>query len=248
MLQNFVDSKGFRRTIMALILINAVSIGLETYPAIQTRFGDLLSLIDGAILRLFTAEIFVRLAAASPKRRFFRDPWQWFDIIVISAGYLPESDFLTVFRLLRVLRVLRTVTVLPGLQKIVEIIFTSLPALGNVLVVLGLLFYVYGTTGTYLYGHISPEHFGSLDRSLLTLFEVMTLEGWAGVMHHIMKVEPRCWVYFISFIFAATFFSLNAVIGILMNNLKSLEESDEIADLQEALTRIEAKLDALGRQ
>ena len=246
--RSFVDSRGFRGTIMALILINAAAIGLETYPSISSRFGGLLSFIDQAILRLFTVEIFLRLAAAHPTRRFFRDPWQWFDVLVVSAGYLPESDFLMVFRLLRVLRVLLTVTVLPGLQRIVQLLFSSLPDLGNVLIILSLLFYVYGTAGTFLFGAAAPELFGTLDKSLLTLFQVMTLEGWSGVMHRVMVHEPHCWLFFISFIFAATFFSLNAVIGILMNNLQSLEESDEISVLREDLVRIEAKLDALNRR
>lgn len=245
MLHELVESRGFRRLILALILVNAAAIGLETYPSIYERFGWFLTGLDRFILRVFTAEIFLRLAAARPKREFFRDPWQWFDVVVIGAGYLPESDFLTVFRLLRVLRVMRTFTVMPRLQKIVQILFTSLPALGHVLILLGLLFYVYGTAGTFLYGSVAPQHFGTLGRSLLTLFQVMTLEGWTGIMNPILRYEPYCPLYFISFIFAATFFSLNAVIGILMNNLQDLDESKEVDELRAALARIEAKLEAL---
>lgn len=243
-LKKFVESDLFRRSVIALIVFNAAHIGLETYPGVVARYGVLLERFDSVILGLFSLELLLRLAAHGPAV-YFRKPWSWFDMAVIGAGFFPKTEFLTVFRLLRVLRIMRTIRILPGLKKLSEALFASIPALANVLVILGLVFYIYGAAGSFLYGGILPERFGTLDKSLLTLFEVLTLEAWSPLMRSLLPVAPHAWAYFLSFILIATVFALNAVVGILVGRLQYIEEGDEMDKVRESLARIEARLEKL---
>ncbi|MBI5208719.1 MAG: ion transporter [Elusimicrobia bacterium] len=240
-----VGSRAFKVAVLSLIVVNAALIGLDTYPAVSLRFGGLINALDRAILAVFTLEIGLRFLAAPSGRAFFSDHWQWLDIVVVAGGYVPATSFLTVFRLLRVLRILHSIVYMPSLQRIVGALLNTLPSLANVIAMLAIIFYIYGTLGTILFGGIAPEHFGSLHLSLLSLFEVMTLEGWASMMRQVMTRSPHAWVYFVSFILVGTFFALNAVISVLISNLGFLVEDTDLARVEASLKRIEERLDKL---
>ncbi|MCX5790300.1 MAG: ion transporter [Elusimicrobia bacterium] len=246
-LRQIVESDWFRRTVMIAILVNAIHIGLETDPGIVRRYGSALHIMDVAVLALFTVEMLLRLAACSPLSAFLREPWNWFDTVVIGAGFLPGSQFLTVFRLLRILRLMRTVRVLPGLKRITEALFASIPSLANVGIILFLLFYMYATAGTLLYGAILPQKFGSLGLSLLTLFQVVTLESWSLVMTDLLPQAPYAWVFFVSFIVLGGYVALSSAVAILVGNLSAGQEIDELAKIRQAVARIEARLERLPR-
>ena len=241
-LSEIVESNGFRRAVIAVILVNAVHIGLETDAGLVARFGSVLRGVDRVVLGLFSLEMAMRLLAASPAAAFFRDPWNWFDCAVIGAGFFPSSEFLTVFRLLRILRLMHTVRVLPGLKHVADAVIETLPSLTNVLIILSLLFYTYATAGTLLYGLLLPEKFGTLGRSLLTLCEVITLEGWGEPMRALLPNAPYAWVYFISFILLGTYFALSSVVQILVSHLIDEENRGEIAEIRRSLVRIEEQL------
>jgi voltage-gated sodium channel len=162
----------------------------------------------------------------------------------VGVSFLPSSQFFTVARLFRILRALRTVSVMPELQRLVTALLRSLPALGHILILLALLMYVYAAIGTSLFGEIAPEYFGSLHLSVLTLFSIITLEGWVAVMDEVLTQMPLAWIYFVSFILIATFVAMNFFVGVIVNNLQSveLEERDDIAEIRKALARVEAHL------
>ena len=177
---------------------------------------------------------------------FFRSGWNLFDLIIVGVSFLPSSQFFTVARLFRILRALRTVSVMPELQRLVTALLRSLPALGHILVLLALLMYVYAAIGTSLFGEIAPNYFGSLHQSVLTLFSVITLEGWVAVMDEVLIEMPAAWIYFVSFILFATFVAMNFFVGVIVNNLQSveMEERDDLAEIRRALARVEEQLQA----
>jgi voltage-gated sodium channel len=244
-----VESAVFRQAVTALILLNAIIVGMETYPSIRSTYGDLLYAADRVILYLFTLELVLRWIATSPHRAFFHSGWNIFDVVVVALGFLPASQFFTVARLFRIVRVLRAITVLPNLQRVVSALLLSLPSLGHIAALLGLLIYVYAAVGTSLFGAIAPQHFGTLHHSVLTLFGVITLEGWVGVMDEILPHMPAAWIYFVTFILLGTFVALNFFVGVIVNNLQSvaIEERDDLAEIRTALARIEARLETSAR-
>src|SRR4028118_1283900 len=95
---------------------------------------------------------------------------------------LPAAGpFAAVLRLARALRLLRLVSALPKLQLLVGALLKSFSAMGYVGVLLGLMFYIYAVAGVHLFGTAAPEQFGSLSTALLSLFQLITLEGWVDV-------------------------------------------------------------------
>jgi voltage-gated sodium channel len=240
-----VESSQFRHGVTALILLNAVIVGLETYPNVRAAYGAALEIADRIVLYLFTVELALRFLASSPRLAFFRSGWNIFDLIIVAVGYLPSSEFFTVARLFRIVRVMRAISVIPNLQRVVAALLLSLPSLGHIAALLGLLIYVYAAIGTSLFGEIAPQFFGTLHQSVLTLFAVITLEGWVGVMDEVLPQMPAAWLYFVTFILLGTFVALNFFVGVIVNNLQSVtieEERDDLAEIRAALARLEARL------
>jgi len=206
------------RTIIALILVNAVTLGLETSPSVMAAIGPVLTAIDQAILAVFVLEIAARLAVH--RLRFFRDPWNVFDFLVVAVALVPATGSLSVLRALRVLRVLRLITVLPSLKRVVGGLVAALPGMGSITLLLVLIFYVFAVMGTKLFGGTNAEQFGSLGATAYTLFQVMTFDDWSGgVVKPLMDRHPYAMVFFLSFILLSTFMALNLFIGVIVSAL-----------------------------
>jgi voltage-gated sodium channel len=188
--------------------------------------------------------LLLRFFATDPPPAFFRSGWNLFDFVIVGIGFLPASQFFTVARLFRIIRVLRAISVMPDLQKVVAALLRSLPSLGHIVILLGLLMYVYAAVGTSLFGEVAPKFFGTLHHSVLTLFSVITLEGWVAVMDEVLPHMPGAWIYFVSFILLGTFVALNFFVGVIVNNLQSVttEERDDMTEIRLALARLEARL------
>ena len=219
-LKGFVESRRLERVIMALIIINAITLGLETSPWAMENFGGILHLLDRAILSVFVVEISVRLIVY--RLSFFKSAWNIFDFLVVAVALAPATAAFTVLRALRVLRVLRMITIVPSLKRVVGALVSALPGMGSIVLLLGLLFYVYSVMATKLFAASFPEWFGHIPASAYTLFQVMTLESWSmGIVRPVMEVYPYAWLFFIPFILSTTFTMLNLFIGIVVNAMQS---------------------------
>lgn len=237
----WVESSPVQKFIMILIIINAITLGLDTSPSIVASYGAILSLIDGCILSIFVAELVIRIAYR--RGSFFRDGWSLFDLAVVAIALAPTSPGLAVLRSLRVLRVLRLITVIPRLKMIVSALLSSLPGLGMIAGLQALLFYVAAVISTKMFGTDFPEWFGTIGASFYTLFQVMTLESWSmGIVRPVMEKFPLAWVYFVPFILIATFTMLNLFIAVIVNAMQSLhdEEKQEVNDELRAVAHDEA--------
>ena len=188
--------------VLALIIVNAALMGLETSAGVMAQAGHWILALDRVILGVFVVEILLRIYAH--RSAFFRDPWSVFDFTVVAIALIPASGPLAVLRALRVLRVLRVLTIVPSMRRVVGALLSALPGLGSIAMVLLLVFYVFGVIATHLFGQAFPDWFGHLGRSLYTLFQVMTLESWSmGIARPVMEESPFAWVFFITFILFA---------------------------------------------
>ena len=234
-LADIAESAGVQRFVTALIVVNAVTLGLETAPSVMDRYGFWLEWIDHIILWVFVAELAAKMIGRG--LAFYRNGWNLFDLAVVGIALVPSTGALSVLRALRVLRVLRLVSVVPSLRRVVASLVGAIPGLGAISGVLLLFFYVSSVLATKLYGDLAPELFGSIGGSMFTLFQIMTLEGWADIVRDIMEPEPFAWLFFIPFILVATFTMLNLFIAIIVNAMQSEHEADqkaEMAAIQEA--------------
>lgn len=216
--QNWVEAKFFQNLIIGLILINAVVLGLETSPEIMKLHGRLLHAIDSVILSVFTIEIILKFYAF--RFSFFRQPWNIFDLSVVAIAYAPAAGPFAALRTLRILRVLRLISTIPSLRKVIEGLIKSVPGILSVAVVMLIFFYIFAVIGTFLFGAMFPEWFGSLGKTMFTLFQVMTLESWSmGIVRPVMDVYPNAWIFFVVYILTTTFTMLNLFIAIIVNSM-----------------------------
>jgi voltage-gated sodium channel len=231
-LRKVVSDPWVERVIFVLILVNAVTLGLETSATAMQRFGPILTAIDRFIIAVFVIEILARLIVQ--RSAFFRDGWNVFDMTVVGIALAPATATFSVLRALRVLRLLRVITVVPALQRVVGGLIGALPGMGSILLLIALIFYVFGVMAVNLYGAEDPEHFGTLGSALYTLFTVMTLEGWVdGVVKPIMEKFPRAWLFFVIFIVVTTFMVLNLFIGVVVNAMQKEHAKAEALELDQ---------------
>lgn len=224
-LTRIVEAPLFTRFITAVIILNAIGLGVETSPGLTGFWRDAIHTADRIALGIYCVELALKLAAY--RAAFFRSGWNWFDLVIVGVSLVPASGPLAVFRALRVLRVLRLFSVVPRLRAVVDALLGALPGMGSVIVVMGLVFYVAAVMATKLFGEGFPEYFGNLAASMFTLFQVMTLEAWAdGIVRPVMERFPYAWAFFLPFIVVTSFAVLNLFIALIVNSMQSQHEAE----------------------
>jgi voltage-gated sodium channel len=225
MIKSILESKAFELALTMLIIVNAITLGLETSKEIMASWGGVLHALDRILLAIFVVELVVKLVVY--RGSFFKSGWNIFDFIVVAIALVPASGPLTVLRALRVLRVLRLVTIIPSLKRVVGAMIASLPGMGSIILLLLLVFYVGGVMSTKLFQATEPEAFGTLGRSLYTLFQLMTLDGWSGeIVKPVLENHPYAMLFFLPFILFSAFVALNLFIGVIVGAMQSEAEAE----------------------
>lgn len=222
--RRLVDSPATQRTITAVILINAAVLGMETSTWMTDRVGDLLVWTDRMALSIFVLELLVKIYAY--RRRFFLDPWNIFDLLVISISLVPVTESLSILRALRVLRLLRLVSLVPSMRRVVATLLNAIPGMASIIGLLVLMLYVAAVMGTQLFGAQSPDHFGDLGTSLWTLFVAATGEGWPDVAEDVMAAQTWAWVFFLVYVLVSTFVIINLFIAVLVSAAEQVSDED----------------------
>ena len=217
--------------ILGVIIFNALTLGLETSRTAMSAFGTGLIWLDHIALGIFVVELLMKIMAL--RLGFFKDPWNVFDFLVVGISLVPASGPLAILRALRILRVLRLVSNLPRLRVIAEGIFRALPSLGWLFLLLFLIFYVFAVLATNLFGAQFEEWFGSLNATLYTLFQLMTLDSWSmGIVRPLMEQFPYAYLLFIPFIIITAFIVLNVFIGIIVSTMSAVSDAETQRQLQ----------------
>ena len=253
-LGEFVESPAVRNGIMAVILFNAVLLGMETSRELMADYGPIIRALDRACLAVFVIEITLKLVAFG--LRFFRSGWNIFDFLIVGIALLPGAQTFSVLRALRVLRLLRVISVAPRLRRVVEGFVTALPGMGSVFLLMAIIFYIAAVMATKLFSASFPEWFGDLGLSAYSLFQIMTLESWSmGIVRPVMEVYPYAWAFFVPFIMVTTFAVVNLLVGLIVNSMQEAHGAEETertdAYRDEVLARlraIEARLEEKERK
>ena len=101
-LKALITSPRTEKIITALIVLNAITLGLETSAWAMANFGAALLMLDRVILAVFVAEIAIKLVVY--RLGFFRNAWNVFDFVIVGISLMPVTEGMTVLRALRVLR------------------------------------------------------------------------------------------------------------------------------------------------
>lgn len=255
------DAPFFQRFIIGIIVLAALLVGLETYHEIHDKYLPTFRMVDIVLQGIFTLEIIIRiLAYGKHPIRFFKSTANNLDFIITAVFYLPFGGaYASVFRLVRIIRVLRLITAIPRLQILVGALIKSIPSMGYITLLLLIQMYIFAVLGTFLFGKTDPTHFGNVGNSILTLFQVITLEGWVDIMQ--TQSQPLLApLYFISFILLGTMVVLNLFIGVILNGFEEVKKeiereldgshkkktvSRELTEISDQLEILKDKLDLL---
>ena len=244
-IKHFIEGKSVQNFIIGLIVLNSITIGFETSDKVMSSIGDTLLLIDKIILAIFVLEITLKLYAYGFS--FFKGGWNVFDFSIVAIALFPASGALAILRSLRIFRSLRLIKNVPKLRFIVESLFHSLPSLVWIFVLLALVFYVFSVIGTKLFSADYPQWFGNLGISMFTLFQIMTLEGWAEISRTIMGKYPLANIYFILFILLASYTTLNIFIAIVVNTMAEVQQKVGIEGVEKMETIIQDENEELKK-
>ncbi|MCY3812508.1 MAG: ion transporter [Gammaproteobacteria bacterium] len=226
-----VEGKRAQAFITALIVLNAVTLGLETSPAIRADYGQPLAVFDAFVLTVFVLEIAAKLYGRG--RAFFRDPWNVFDFLVVGIALVPTSGPFSVLRALRILRIMRLVSVVPQMRRVTQALVLAIPGMAPIIGLIAIIFYVAAVIATSFFGSTFAPWFGSVGESMYTLFQIMTLESWSmGIVRPVMDEYPYAWIFFVPFIVITSFAVINLFIGVIVDAMQTQHEQ-EAAEVEE---------------
>lgn len=245
-LARLVDSDPFNLVIAAVIIFNAVVLGLETFPAMMESYGSTLVLLNNICYGVFVVELILRFASYGRRPQdFFRNGWNIFDLIIIGGVWIPGvRENVTLLRLLRLLRIARLLRFLPDARVLLSTVVRSLPPLGSIVVLTVLILFLYGMVGWAMFGEALPNSWGTITRAMLTLFILLTLENFPTYLEEALTVTPWATVFFVSYVLVAAFVIFNLLIGIIISSMESAREREA---LREAMGKTGPEADALAR-
>ena len=258
-LKRIERSVWFQGFIISIIVIAALTVGAKTY-SLPYGIDKAISYLDNFITVFFLVELSLRFIACDDKKRFFKDPWNIFDTVIVIGSLMPvsETEMILVARLLRVFRVLRLVSIIPDLRFLINALLKAIPKMGYIALLMFIIFYIFAAVGSIFFHQVNEELWGDIAISMLTLFRVATFEDWTDVMYETMDVYPFSWIFYIIFIFLTAFVFLNMMVGVVLDVMtrETAQEEHEnqenhhhalatqISELQAQVARPADKIDA----
>lgn len=232
-IRRLVQSSLFNNFVVAVILVNAVLIGLSTYLTDATALRAIAA-IELACVVIYLVEIVLRFMARDSTSAFFRDSWNIFDLVIVIAALVPASSGIgPVLRILRVFRVLRLVKTIPELRLIVTVLLRSVASMKYVALLATILFYVYAVIGVKLFGgdgHPMQPYFASIHEACFTLFRILTGDDWTQMRYELAQAGQPLGAFTafqVSWIVVATFLLVNLIVGAVINNYQKVQDIEE---------------------
>ena len=241
LLKNFIESRFINIFITLVILINAITLGLETSEELVSKIGNMLIYVDKIALSIFVIELLIKLFVY--RFSFFKSGWNVFDFIIVTIALIPTSGPLSILRAFRIFRALRLLSMVPSMKKVIQAMFYAIPGIASVGTIIVLIFYISAVLVTNFFGNKFEDWFGSIGESMYSLFQIMTLESWSmGIVRPVMLEYPYAWAFFVPFILVTTFAVLNLFIGIIVDAMQHQTNEDENKSNQNSKLNLEKKI------
>ena len=241
LLKNFIESRFINIFITLVILINAITLGLETSEELVSKIGNMLIYVDKIALSIFVIELLIKLFVY--RLSFFKSGWNVFDFIIVTIALIPTSGPLSILRAFRIFRALRLLSMVPSMKKVIQAMFYAIPGIASVGTIIVLIFYISAVLVTNFFGNKFEHWFGSIGESMYSLFQIMTLESWSmGIVRPVMEEYPYAWAFFVPFILVTTFAVLNLFIGIIVDAMQHQTNEDENKSNQKSKLNLEKKI------
>lgn len=207
-----VTSRIFELFIMAVIVVNGVFIGLETYYS-----DPLFKLCNQIFLWIYTCELLLRFYARRSLKSYLHDGWNILDLIIVITGWIPEdlfadAAFMALMRVLRVFRLVKIFRTNAEMRIMISVMVQSTRTLCYNLVMMLIFIYIFAVAGCYLFklpaagqlpaqmqtqytqyvkdtgidGHVRHDPYGTLDEAMFTLMRSMTGDAWTDVRYNLI--------------------------------------------------------------
>mmetsp|Transcript_29128 Transcript_29128/g.62160 ORF Transcript_29128/g.62160 Transcript_29128/m.62160 type:complete len:512 (+) Transcript_29128:1-1536(+) len=236
-----------------VIVCNAVTMGMEADGLMS---DEVIMILEHLFTALFSVELFVRLGAQ--RNTYLDDPWNWFDLICVSSSWLDVyflplimgggsgtnvsvARLFRIFRLGKATRILRVLRVFSELRVLIQVMVDSLRSLFWTLLLLLVFLYVFAVLMVNLMvdyqdvplgdAYTSGDLFGSVGSTMLTLFQIMTLDEWASfIARPLLDAGLGSMVALLIFFLCFTTFAvLNIVTGVFVDSTATATMRDEEA-------------------
>lgn len=216
-LAKIVHSQVFEISVASVITLDAIALAILTMPQISPDVRSVALTVGAIAFAIYMVELTIRIVSYGNKPwRFFSRGWNVFDFLVVGAAPFFESAT-TVFRLLRLFRLIRIFRFLPEVRILSVSIAKSMPPLLSMSALIGLLLFLYGMAGVYLFGDQLENSWGSIGAAMMSLFILLTLENFPVYLEEGLGASPLAIPFFFSYVFIIVFTVLNILIGIVLN-------------------------------
>ena len=244
-IKSIVESTVVERFILFVILLNGVTLGIETSKSLTQEQIHFLHILDNVILGIFVAEILAKLAYQGFS--FFKNGWNIFDFLIVGIALFPSNGPMAILRALRILRFLRLLSIIPQMRVIVLALIEAIPGMFSIVGLILLIFYISAVLATNLFGDSFDAWFGTIGNSMFSLFQIMTLESWSmGIARPVMDMYPYAWVFFVPFILVTSFAVLNLFIGVIVNSMGSVSQETDEEDVFQTAS-VDTKLNMINK-
>lgn len=246
-LEIITESWVWKNFILLCIILNAIALGIDAHFGTSNPWHAYIEQADNIFLMIFTVELITEFLAQG-WRRYWRNGWNWFDVIVVGMCYLAYNPAISALRTLRVVRVFRLISNVPQMRRVVEALFGAMPGIFATMAVLAVVFYISAVMGTILFGAEFPEYFGGLGVSAMTLFQLTLFDDWGSIVGEVSAKFEYAWAYFMIFTVLAAFAVMNLFIGVIVEAVQqagNAEIKEEVQEIEEDVEDIaEAQEDA----
>ena len=239
-----VTSKIFKKTSISLVVLNTICMAVATLPFVRNHesLEIIFDIVTAVFLTLFTIELVLQLFFL--QLDFFWDGWMVFDLVIIGGAWIVAEPILAL-RILRLIRTFRLATKAPILRKLAITTTAVCGDFAAIVVLLLICYYIFGILFTDLYHESVPDKFGRMDKTLWTLFQIMTLDGWTVVTEELMQdVHHLSWIPVLLFLGTTYLLFLNLVTAVICEALLKPDPNDSmsVGDLYPANSNADAVL------
>jgi voltage-gated sodium channel len=218
------ESGVFQFFILLCIVLNAAALGIDAHYGDNNPWHAYIEQADNYFLMIFTIELALEFLAQGPKR-YFRNGWNWFDVIVVGICYIATNPAISALRTLRVVRVFRLISAVPQMRRVVEALFGAMPGILATFAILAVVFYIGAVMATTLFR--GEEGFTDLGASTLTLFQLTQFDGWGDTIQRLQPKYPYAWAFIMGFTIIGAFAVLNLFIGVIVEAVQSAPKEIE---------------------
>jgi len=263
----------FENTTLAIILVNAVYIAVDTdrnHAPTLLQAHPFFQAAEHLFCVFFSFELFTRFMAFLDKRNCMRDTWFVFDsalvammvletwvmtaVLLASSGGgsspLGKASILRLFRLLRLTRITRLMRMIPELMVLVRGMVAGMRSVLTVMCLLMVVMYVFAIAFTQLAkdSSMGTNHFDTVGESLYTLLVHGVLLDSLESLCTILEQDTLCLLLFFVFVMLSSLTVMNMLIGVLCEVVSAVAEAErdgiQVSSVADNVQKVLYELDA----